>query len=144
MFESEASWRHPSSGSRSDQMGRTVLDDRELRRAVFGEGSERARVMLIGEQPGDREDVGTSGLIPEPFHVPTIVLAIEVEVPYRAPPSLDPPVLAVATIGPPAAFDPPPPDHVNDVVALPAPLEDRGHPRVTFDPNLLVEALGHG
>ena len=25
--------------------------------AVFGEGSERARVMLIGEQPGDREDV---------------------------------------------------------------------------------------
>src|SRR4051794_3973279 len=23
---------------------------------VFGEGSERARVMMVGEQPGDRED----------------------------------------------------------------------------------------
>src|SRR5262245_24727285 len=26
-------------------------------KTVFGEGSSRAKVMLIGEQPGDREDV---------------------------------------------------------------------------------------
>ena len=30
--------------------------------AVFGEGSAHARAMLIGEQPGDREDVGGSSL----------------------------------------------------------------------------------
>jgi DNA polymerase len=30
---------------------------REATQAVFGEGDERARVMLIGEQPGDSEDL---------------------------------------------------------------------------------------
>jgi uracil-DNA glycosylase len=30
---------------------------REATQAVFGEGTERARVMLIGEQPGDSEDL---------------------------------------------------------------------------------------
>jgi uracil-DNA glycosylase len=30
---------------------------REATQAVFGEGGERARVMLIGEQPGDSEDL---------------------------------------------------------------------------------------
>jgi len=30
---------------------------REATQAVFGDGSERARVMLIGEQPGDSEDL---------------------------------------------------------------------------------------
>lgn len=30
---------------------------REATQAVFGEGSERAHVMLIGEQPGDSEDL---------------------------------------------------------------------------------------
>src|SRR3989442_12680170 len=75
----------------------------------------------------------------------TAVLWITEEDPHRAPPrTLPPPVLAVSTVSPPTAFDPPLPDHVHDLVALPAPLEDRGHPRVAFDPNLLVEALRHG
>src|SRR5512132_1024718 len=91
----------------------------------------------------DRGGAGNGSSIPQPFHVPTIVLAIEVEVPHGAAPSLDAPVLAVATVRPPSAFDPPFPDHVHDLVALPPPLEDRGHPRVAFDTNLLVEALGH-
>ena len=30
---------------------------RNATQAVFGEGSERARVMFVGEQPGDREDL---------------------------------------------------------------------------------------
>src|SRR5881409_1426240 len=30
---------------------------RNATQAVFGEGTERARVMFVGEQPGDREDV---------------------------------------------------------------------------------------
>jgi uracil-DNA glycosylase len=30
---------------------------RNATQAVFGDGSERARVMFVGEQPGDREDV---------------------------------------------------------------------------------------
>src|SRR5438093_11423125 len=30
---------------------------RNATQAVFGEGAERARVMFVGEQPGDREDV---------------------------------------------------------------------------------------
>jgi DNA polymerase len=30
---------------------------RKATQAVFGEGTERARVMFVGEQPGDREDI---------------------------------------------------------------------------------------
>jgi DNA polymerase len=30
---------------------------RDATQTVFGEGSERARVMMVGEQPGDREDL---------------------------------------------------------------------------------------
>jgi uracil-DNA glycosylase family protein len=42
---------------------------RNATQAVFGEGTKRARVMLVGEQPGDREDaeghpfVGPSGAV---------------------------------------------------------------------------------
>ena len=30
---------------------------RNATQAVFGEGKKRARVMIVGEQPGDREDI---------------------------------------------------------------------------------------
>src|SRR6185295_10698420 len=83
--------------------------------------------------------------IPQPLHVPTVVVAVVVQVPDRATARLHPPVLAVTPVGPPPAFDPPPPDHVGHLVPAPAPDERRGHPRVAFDPNLdlLVVPLGH-
>src|SRR5947208_91642 len=131
--------RRVAARSLRDGDGAPVIDPAHARRRTRGSDAGVRRRSQEG-----REDAGTSGLIPEPFHVPTIVLAIEVEVPHRTAPSLDPPVLAVATVSPPTAFDPPSPDHVHDLVALPAPLEDRGHPRVAFDANLLIEALRHG
>src|SRR3954449_12653022 len=81
--------------------------------------------------------------VPQPFHVPAIALAIEVQIPDGAAARLDPPVLAVASVGPPLPLDPPLADHVGDLVPAPAPLERRRHPGVAFDEDLFVEALGH-
>ena len=72
-----------------------------------------------------------------------VLAAVEVQVPYRATARLDPPVLAVAPVRPPAAFDPPLADHVDDVVTLASPLERAGHPGVSLDPDLFVEPLRH-
>jgi hypothetical protein len=81
--------------------------------------------------------------IPEPFHVPKVSDAVEVEVPDGASTRFDPPVLAIATVGPPAAFDLPSSDHIGDLVALASPLERTGHTGVTLDPDLLVESFRH-
>src|SRR5438093_5019365 len=103
-------------------------------------GSRRTAAIVIRIAHGASP---TGSSIPQPLYVPTIVLAIEVEVPHRAAPGLDPPILAIAAVCPAAALDPPLPDHIHDLVALPAPLEHRGHPSVAFDPDLFVEALRH-
>jgi hypothetical protein len=77
--------------------------------------------------------------------VPTVAVAVVVQVPDRAAARLHPPVLAVSSVGPPPALDPPPPDHVGDLVPAAAPDERGGHPGVALDPNLdlLVVPLGH-
>ena len=99
-----------------------VIDPSRSRRRA---GGSDARVHR-GPQEG-REGIATGCVtaaaratarsIPQPFQVPTVVLAVEVQVPHRPAPGLDPPVLAVATVRPPAALDPPLPDHVADLVA---------------------------
>jgi hypothetical protein len=107
------------------------------------------RLLLVRQaelRDDERDDtsLGHGGdSIPQPLHVPAIVLAVVVQVPDRAAACLDPPVLAVAAVGPPPALDPPPPDHVDHLVAAAAPLEDRRHPGVAFDPYLLVESFRH-
>jgi uracil-DNA glycosylase family protein len=72
-FPGAAEWVPPRAGLRA--MERAVQDCRgcdlyrDATRAVFGEGPVRARVVLVGEQPGDQEDragrpfVGPAGRI---------------------------------------------------------------------------------
>jgi uracil-DNA glycosylase family 4 len=46
-----AELRREAAGCRACELWRTATQ------TVFGEGSEDAEVMLVGEQPGDREDL---------------------------------------------------------------------------------------
>src|ERR1700693_6327972 len=76
--------------------------------------------------------------------MPTIAVAIEVQVPDRSAASFDAPVLPIAAVVPPAALDAPLADHIDDLVAPASPLEHRGQSPVAFDPDLLVVPLRHG
>src|SRR5438105_784050 len=67
-----------------------------------------------------------------------------VQVDHRSPFRLDPPVLAVTAVLPPPALDPPPPDHVADLIAPSPPQERRGHPGIALHRHRLVVPLGHG
>src|ERR671918_74839 len=83
--------------------------------------------------------------VPQPLDVPPVAEMVVIQVPHCAATRLDAPVLAVASVSPPAPFDPPSPDHVGDLVPAPPPDERRGHAGIALDPNidLLVVALGH-
>jgi uracil-DNA glycosylase family protein len=48
---------------------------RDTTQAVFGEGSARARLMMIGEQPGDREDLQGEPFVGPAGHLLDAVLA---------------------------------------------------------------------
>src|SRR5438270_1825471 len=67
-----------------------------------------------------------------------------VQVDHRSSFRLDPPVLAVTAVLPPPALDPPPPDHVADLIAPSPPQEGRGHPGIALHRHRLVVPLGHG
>jgi len=88
---------------------------------------------------------GAGELIPQTLHVPTVALAIVVQVPDGAAASLDAPVFAVTAVGPPAALDAPSADHVGDLVPATAPHERGRHPGIPLDPHLdlLVVAFRH-
>ena len=44
-----------------------------------------------------------SKLVPQALHVPAVLGSVEVEIPDSAAARLDPPVLAIAAVGPPPA-----------------------------------------
>src|SRR6266446_5677084 len=81
--------------------------------------------------------------IPETLHVPAVVQPVEVQIPDRAAAGLHPPVLPIPTVFPPPPLDLPSTDHVDHHVSATSPLEGRRHPPIPFDPDLLVDSLGH-
>ena len=106
--------------------------------AYFQRASLAAAFRLI------RQCGRSAPLVPQALHVPGVLRTVVVQVPHGAAAGLDAPVLAVAAVGPPAPLDPPPTDHVGDLVAAATPLEPRGHPGVALDQDLLVvEPLRH-
>src|SRR5713226_816939 len=96
-----------------------------------------------GTRPSSRSSPPTDASVPQALQVPAAGPAVLVEIDHGAASSLDAPVLAVAAVLPPPALDPPPADHVADLVPTAPPDEGRGHPRVPLHRDEVLVELCH-
>src|SRR5204863_9167509 len=112
----------------------------------------RPRLVVVAARPGVAHARVARGLgprrgltvsIPQPLQVPPPRPAVLVQVEHHPAARLDPPVLTLAAVLPPPALDPPPADHVADLVPASPPDERRRHPPIALHRHPVLVELAH-